>query len=262
MSDGGVLDVWGQDGLAVLTLNRPETMNALNLELKQALAAWLADARYDTSLRAVLVTGAGAAFCAGGDLKEMDPDRPTQTARMRQDQLLRTVYLPLAGLPVPVVAAVNGHAHGGGLSLALACDLVLVAEDAPMSLGFVHRGLAPDCAIAHFLPRLVGVARAKELLLTGRRFTAAEALAMGMISEVVGADDLVERATDLARTLAQGATIALGLAKTLVDRSWDHDLDQFADLESYSQAVSRTSHDHREGVDAFLERRTPRFTGE
>ena len=210
----------------------------------------------------MLLTGAGSAFCAGGDLKEMDPDRPAQTARMRQDQLLRTVFMPLARLPVPVIAAVNGHAHGGGLSLALACDIVLAAESAPMSLGFVQRGLAPDCGIAYFLPRLVGTARAKELLLTGRRFDAIEARAFGLVSEVVTGEQLMERATELARGLADGATVALGLAKTLVDQSWDNDLDQFAEIESYSQAVTRTSSDHREGVEAFLNRRAPHFTGE
>lgn len=261
MSDPDVLDVCMEDGLAVVTLNRPDAMNALNLELKRALADWLGRARYDVSLRGVLLTGTGRAFCAGGDLKEMDPDRTAHSARMRQDELLRTVFLPLARLPVPVVAAVNGHAHGGGLSLALACDIVLAAAEAPMSLGFVQRGLAPDCGIAHFLPRLVGTARAKELLLTARRFDAGEAKAMGLVAEVHPAEQLMGRATDLARGLAQGATIALGLAKTLVDQSWDHDLDQFVDLESHSQAVSRTSGDHREGVAAFLERRTPRFTG-
>lgn len=261
MADASVLEVRVEEGLAVVTLNRPEAMNALNLELKRSFAAWLAEVRYDLSVRAVLLTGAGRAFCAGGDLKEMDPDRSAQTARMRQDELLRTVFLPLARLPVPVVAAINGHAHGGGLSLALACDIVLAAEDAPMSLGFVQRGLAPDCAIAHFLPRLVGTARAKELLLTARRFDAAEALSMGLVSEVVPSQNLMKRASELGRQLAGGATVALGLTKTLVDQSWDHSLDQFADLESYAQAVSRTSGDHREGVTAFLERRTPRFGG-
>jgi 2-(1,2-epoxy-1,2-dihydrophenyl)acetyl-CoA isomerase len=261
MGDGDVLDVRQADGLAVVTLNRPSAMNALNLELKQALADWLARARYDTTIRAVVLTGAGRAFCAGGDLTEMDPSRSAQAARMRQDQLLRTVYLPLTRLPVPVIAAVNGHAHGGGLSLALACDIVIAAEDAPMSLGFVQRGLAPDCGIAHLLPRLVGTARAKELLLTGRRFDAREARDMGLVSDLVPGEALMDRATELGTTLARGATIALGLAKTLVYQSWDHDFDQFIEIESSSQAVSRTSADHREGVEAFLEKRAPRFTG-
>jgi 2-(1,2-epoxy-1,2-dihydrophenyl)acetyl-CoA isomerase len=256
-----VLDVSVEDGLAVLTLNRPDAMNALNLELKRALAEWLAHARYDASVRAVLLTGNGRAFCAGGDLKEMDPHRTPRVAMLRQDELLRTVYLPLARLPVPVVAAVNGHAHGGGLSLALACDIVLAAEGAPMSLGFVQRGLAPDCAALHFLPRLVGTARAKELVLTARSFTAEDALAMGMLAEVVSPDGLLARARELAGGLAAGPTVALGLAKSLVDQSWTATFDEFAELESYSQAVSRSTHDHLEGVEAFLQRRTPTFTG-
>jgi 2-(1,2-epoxy-1,2-dihydrophenyl)acetyl-CoA isomerase len=136
------------------------------------------------------------------------------------------------------------------------------AEDAPMSLGFVHRGLAPDCGITHFLPRLVGTARAKELLLTGRRFDGAEAQAMGLVSEALPGERLLERASELARELAKGPTIALGLAKTLVDQSWDRDLDQFADIESLTQAVSRTSRDHREGIGAFIEKRSPHFVGE
>lgn len=261
MSDAEVLDARLSDGLLCLTLNRPDAMNALNLELKQALAEQLARARYDDEVRAVLLTGNGKAFCAGGDLKEMDPDRPAQAARMRQDQLLRTLFLPLARLPLPTVAAVHGHAHGAGLSLALACDVVLATEGAPMSLGFVHRGLSPDCGIAYFLPRLVGTARAKELLLTGRRFDAEEALRLGLVSEVVAADRLVPRATEVAQGLAGGPTIALGYAKSLVDQSWNQDLEQFAELETHSQAVTRSSADHREGVAAFLEKRTPTFSG-
>jgi 2-(1,2-epoxy-1,2-dihydrophenyl)acetyl-CoA isomerase len=256
-----VLDVSIEDGLAVLTLNRPEAMNALNLELKRALADWLAHARYDTSVRAVLLTGNGRAFCAGGDLKEMDPARAATEAMRRQDELLRGVYLPLARLPIPVVAAVNGHAHGGGLTLALACDIVIASEAAPMSLGFVQRGLAPDCAALYFLPRLVGTARTKELVLTARPFTAQEALTMGLIAEVVPAEDLLARGRDLAGGLARGATVALGLAKSLIEQSWTATLDEFADLESYSQAVSRSTRDHQEGVEAFWQKRAPAFTG-
>jgi 2-(1,2-epoxy-1,2-dihydrophenyl)acetyl-CoA isomerase len=261
MTEPGVLGARLVDGLLHLTLNRPDAMNALNLELKQALAEQLARARYDDGVRAVLLTGNGKAFCAGGDLKEMDPDRPAQAARMRQDQLLRTLFLPLARLPVPTVAAVHGHAHGAGLSLALACDVVLAADGAPMSLGFVHRGLSPDCGIAYFLPRLVGSGRAKELLLTGRRFDAEEAHRMGLVSEVMAADTLLQRASDLAQGLAAGPTIALGYAKSLVDQAWNTDLEQFAELESHSQAVTRTSADHREGIAAFLGKRTPTFSG-
>ena len=259
MSD--VLDVQVDDGLAHVTLQRPDALNALNMDLKLALAEWVANARYDDSVRAVLISGAGRAFCAGGDLSEMDPDRSPHEARQRQDQLLRTVFLPLAQLPKPVVAAVHGHTHGGGLSLALACDIVIAADDTAMSLGYVHRGLVPDCGILHFLPRIVGTARAKELLLTGRRFDGTQAAAMGLISQAVPRDQLMETALETARGLARGATVALGMTKTLVDRSWQLSFEEMSEVEAFSQSVCRSSLDHREGLAAFTEKRDATFTG-
>ncbi len=263
MSEGSspVLDVVVEDGLAVLTLQRPDALNALNAELKDALSDWVRAARYDDTVRAVLVTGSGRAFSAGGDLSEMDPNRTPAQARARQDKLLYEVFLPLAQLPKPVVAAVNGHAHGAGLSLALACDIVIASEEAAMSLGFVQRGLVPDCGILYFLPRIVGTVRAKELLLTGRRFTGAEAAKMGLVSQAVPAADLMTIAREVAASLAAGATVALGMTKNLVDRSWDSTLEQLAELEAFSAAVSRATHDHREALDAFREKRPAQFTG-
>ncbi len=260
-SDGPVLIVEVSAGVATLTLNRPSAMNALNAELKDALAAWLRDARYDTSLRAVVIEGAGKAFCAGGDLSEMDPGRAPEVARARQDKLLRDVILPLTTLPRPVIAKVHGHAHGAGLSLALACDIVVAAEDAPMSLSFVHRGLVPDCGVLYFLPRLIGTARAKELLLTGRRFTGVQAQAMGMIAHAVPADALNDTVAGLAHDLGQGATVALGLTKTLVNESWESGLEQAASVEAMASAISRSTADHREALDAFREKRTAAFGG-
>lgn len=261
MPEAAVLDVEVEEGLAVVTLHRPDALNALNMELKQALGSWLAATRYDETVRAVLLTGAGRAFCAGGDLTEMDPDRTPQESRTRQDHLLRTVFVALAQLPKPVVAAVNGHAHGAGLSLALACDVVVAAEKAPMSLGYVHRGLVPDCGILHFLPRLVGTARAKELLLTGRQFDAAEARAMGLVATTVPAEALMTAARRTAEELARGATVALGMTKTLVDRSWQLSFEEMSELEAFSQAVCRATVDHREALAAFAEKRPADFAG-
>lgn len=258
---GHVLLTEVSDGLATLTLNRPDSLNSLNMDLKVALATWFHDFRYDDSVRAVLITGAGRGFCAGGDLSEMDPNRTPQQARMRQDYLLREVFVPLAQFPKPVVAAVNGHAHGAGLSLALACDIVIASESAAMSMGYVHRGLVPDCGILYFLPRLVGTARAKELLLTGRKFEASEALAMGMIARTVPGEELMSSALETARGLAAGATVALGMTKSLVDQAWQLTLEQVVELETFSQAVSRSTSDHREGLAAFSEKRSSAFTG-
>ena len=258
---GDILLTELNDGLATLTLNRPDALNSLNMDLKVALAGWLHEFRYDPTIRAVLITGAGRAFCAGGDVLEMDPNRTPQQARLRQDHLLREVFLPLAQFPKPVVAAVNGHAHGAGLSLALACDIVIASQDAVMSMGYVHRGLVPDCGILYFLPRLVGTARAKELLLTGRKFDALEALDMGMIARAVPSEDLMLAAIEIAGSLAAGATVALGMTKNLIDQAWQLTLEQVVELETFSQAVSRSTSDHREGLASFSEKRPSEFTG-
>jgi 2-(1,2-epoxy-1,2-dihydrophenyl)acetyl-CoA isomerase len=256
-----VLGVVLTDGVLELTLNRPDALNSLNLELKSALATTLRDARYDEAVRAVLVTGAGRAFCAGGDLAEMDPHRTPEQARARQHQLLSDVFLPLARTPKPVVAAVNGHAHGAGLSLALACDVVVTSEVAPMSFGYVLRGLTPDCGITYFLPRLVGMARAKELLFSGRRFDGAEALRLGLVAEAVPADQVLDRGRAVAGELARGATVALALTKRMLDQSSQLSLEDLAEVEAYSQAVTRATGDHAEGILAFQEKRSPVFHG-
>lgn len=250
------------DGLLELTLDRPDALNSLDLKLKERLAEALRRATYDESVRAVLITGEGKAFCAGGDISEMDPGKTPEQARLRQTVLLREVFLPLARLPKPTVAAVHGHAHGAGLSLALACDIVVAAESAPMSLGYVLRGLTPDCGISYFLPRLVGMARAKELLYTGRRFTGADAAQMGLIAEAVPDEAVADHARTLARNLAGSATVALGLTKRMLDQSTYQSLDDLIEIEAYSQAVTRSTRDHAEGVAAFAEgRRQAVFTG-
>jgi len=256
-----VLGVELRDGVLELTLNRPDALNSLNLELKTALATALRDARYDESVRAVLITGAGRAFCAGGDLSEMDPNRTPEQARSRQHQLLSDVFLPLARTPKPVVAAVNGHAHGAGLSLALACDVVVTSTEAPMSFGYVLRGLTPDCGITYVLPRLIGMAKAKQLLFSGRRFDGAEAERLGLVAEAVPPDEVLERGRAVAAELAAGATVALALTKRMLDQSSQLSFEDLAEVEAYSQAVTRATADHAEGILAFQERRPPVFRG-
>jgi 2-(1,2-epoxy-1,2-dihydrophenyl)acetyl-CoA isomerase len=261
IASSDVLTATAHDGLLELTLARPHALNSLNLELKDRLAEVLRAIAYDEKIRAVLITGEGRAFCAGGDVAEMDSNRSPEQARARQHRLLNEVFLPLARMPKPVVAAVNGHAHGAGLSLALACDVVVAGMTAPMSFGYVHRGLTPDCGISYFLPRLVGMARAKELLFTGRRFTGAEAAVMGLVAEAVPDDEVVERARASAQALAQGATVALALTKRMLDQSTHLGLDDLLELEAYSQAITRSTHDHAEGIAAFSDKRTAAFVG-
>ncbi|MCW3020547.1 MAG: enoyl-CoA hydratase [Solirubrobacterales bacterium] len=247
--------------LAVVTLNRPAALNALDNQLKAELASvWRALAE-DQAVRAVLVTGAGRAFSTGGDIKQMDPDRGPEVTRRRMARLLGDTVIPLARLEKPVVAAVNGHAHGLGLSLALACDIVFAAESAIVSMAFTRVGLAPDGGASYFLPRMIGLNRAKELMFTGRRLSATEAFELGLVNRVVPDDQLLEVARDFAAELADGATVAIAAAKRLLNASPLMSIEEMAELEAYGQAVAMSSEDHREGIAAFRERRTAHFRG-
>jgi enoyl-CoA hydratase/carnithine racemase len=251
-----------EDGLATVVLNRPEALNALNMQLKEELAAvWgtLADAN---EVRAVLLTGAGRAFSTGGDIKQMDPDRGTEATRRRMAKLTREVVIPLARLDKPVVAAVNGHAHGLGLGIALACDIVYAAEAASLSMAFAKIGLAPDGCTSYFLVRATGLMRAKELMFTGRRLSAADAAELGLVNHVVADEDLMAVATEAARGFAEGATVALCAAKRALNEAALHTIEEQAELEAFGQAIAMTSEDHREGRAAFAEKRPARFVGD
>jgi 2-(1,2-epoxy-1,2-dihydrophenyl)acetyl-CoA isomerase len=249
-----------EDGVGVITLNRPEALNALDLQLKDELADALRRITDDSAVRCLVVTGAGRAFCAGGDITEMDPERAPEETRRRMLKLLRDVYIPLARLEKPVIAAVNGHAHGAGLSLAMACDLIYAKRDATFSFAFARMGLIPDSGALFFLPRRVGVPRAKELVFSARRFDPEEALALGIVQRVVD-EDVLEAALDQAGAFARMPALQLGMAKRLLDQSPLIALEDMAELEAYSQAVAVSTADHAEAVDAFLHKRTPVFGG-
>lgn len=250
-----------QDGLATVVLNRPESLNALNMQLKEDLAAVWQLLGNDAGVRAVLVTGAGRAFSTGGDIKQMDPDRGTEATRRRMARLTREVVIPLARLDAPVLAAVNGHAHGLGLALAMACDIVYAAESAVLSMAFSRVGLGPDGCSSYLLVRAVGLARAKELMFTGRRLSAAEAVELGLVNRVLSDEELMPAASAAAAELAGGATIALRGAKRLLNESALHSLEEVAELEAYGQAIAMSSEDHREGIAAFAEKRAANFEG-
>ena len=250
------------EGVATITLNRPDVLNSMNRAMAGELRQALAHGGADPDVRALLLTGAGRAFCAGQDLAEAmpkegpAPDLGDLVAR-GYNPIVRTVRQ----LDKPVVCAVNGVAAGAGANLAFACDFVLAASDASFIQSFSKIGLVPDTGGTFFLPRLVGMARATALMMLADKVTAQDAVAMGLILRVVDAPKLLEEATALARQLATRPTRGLGLIKRALNASATNGLDEQLALEAQLQAEAGSTADYREGVKAFLEKRPPVFIG-
>ncbi len=247
-----------QDGVLVLTLNRPEKLNAITGELLDALYAALKEGEEDREVRALLLTGAGRAFSAGQDLTEFGDQKPDYEAHLRR---YNRVVEALSGLEKPLVVAVNGVAAGAGMSLALWGDLRFAAVGASFTTAFVRIGLVPDSGLSFLLPRLVGLAKAQELLLLSPRLSAEEALALGLVHRVVPAEKLMEEALSLAKELAQGPTRAYALTKKLLLETYRLSLTEALALEAVLQGQAGQTQDHEEGVRAFREKRPPRFQG-
>jgi 2-(1,2-epoxy-1,2-dihydrophenyl)acetyl-CoA isomerase len=262
MSDAP-LRIETDQGVMRLTLNRPDKLNAFNAELGAALIAALDEAAAQAAVRAVLVTGAGRAFCAGQDLGDRDPRKmegPPDLGRT-----LETVYNPIVrrirALEKPVVCAVNGVAAGAGANLAFACDIVLAARSARFIQAFAKIGLVPDSGGTWLLPRLVGEARAKALALTAEPIDAETAASWGLIWKAVDDAALMGEAEALATTLAAGPTLGLGLTKRAIQAAAGQELDAHLDLERDLQREAGRTPDYAEGVTAFLEKRQPSFRG-
>jgi 2-(1,2-epoxy-1,2-dihydrophenyl)acetyl-CoA isomerase len=264
------------NGVALITLNRPDSLNAMGGELMPLLAEHLADCASDASVRCVVLTGAGRAFCAGGDVKAMaavgdalpvsDDNRSPAEDFARGVQTLRdsqrgTSYM-LHTMPKPTIAMVNGHAVGAGLSLALACDLRVASERAKLGTVFRNVGFSGDFGGSYFLPRLVGMERARQLYFTGEILSAEDALKIGMVSRVVAHDKLEEETMALAAHLASGPTLAYARMKENLNRSASSDLLTLLDQEALNMRLSATTKDHREAAKAFVQKRTPTFSGE
>lgn len=249
------------DAIATITLDRPEALNALTIPMKTELLAALAAVARDRGVRAVVLTGAGRAFCAGQDLKErLEPDAAPLAVEVRDRY--NPIITAMRRLDQPIVGAINGVAAGAGASLAFACDIRIAAEGASFALAFGRIGLVPDSGATWFLPRLVGPAKAAELALLGETLSALDAERFGLVARVVPADALAGEARAIAARLAGLAPLALAQTKRALQRSWSVDLESALEDEAYRQGVVGATADHAEGLAAFLEKRTPRFTGE
>ncbi len=250
-------------GVQTITLNRPDRLNSFNAEMHGLLREAFARAEREASIRAVLLTGAGRAFCAGQDLAERDVS--AGSAPIDLSVTIGSHYNPLVrrmrALAKPIVCAVNGVAAGAGANVALACDVVLAAKSASFIQAFARIGLVPDSGGTYFLPRLVGTARAMGLALLGDKLAAEDAERWGLIWKAVDDDKLMDEATRLARALAAGPTKGLGLIKRAMHVSASNTLDAQLDLERDLQREAGFSEDYREGVAAFMDKRKPEFRG-
>jgi enoyl-CoA hydratase/carnithine racemase len=260
------LQIQIDDEIATLTLNRPDAFNAMSPELIEEMMtafAWLADR---APIRALIITGAGPAFCAGGDItwfkKGMEESGEFISADVRRGaEALHTAIVDLRRIEVPVIGAINGPAAGAGFSLALACDIRIAADGAFFAPAYGRIGASPDGGMTYFLPRVVGPAKALELLLDDPNLPAADALAMGLVSEVVPGDELMARAYERATKLAKMAPHYVKMAKRLVGVSLENSITEHLQLERHGIADSMATEDARNGVTAFFGGEKPVFTG-
>jgi 2-(1,2-epoxy-1,2-dihydrophenyl)acetyl-CoA isomerase len=246
-----------------ITLNRPDKLNCLNKSMHLALRAALQQA-HDQAARAVLITGAGRGFCAGQDLGDRRPgtsDWPPDLQQTLNDYFNPNIKL-VTSLPAPVICAVNGVAAGAGMSIALACDMALAADSASFIQSFSKIGLVPDAGSSWILPRRVGMARAMGLALTATPMSAVDAEAWGLIWKRYEDDALLQAARAMAEQLASGPTAAFASTKMLMQRAATADIETQLDHEARAQKLCATSTDYTEGVQAFLDKRAPRFTGQ
>lgn len=246
-----------KEGIGRITLNRPEVLNASNDKMGVELHAALKEFEKDEAIRCLILTGTGRAFCSGEDIAGFK-------ARSSIGELLRRKYHPIVltmrNMEKPIIARLNGIAAGGGASLALACDIRIASENASLKFAFIGMGLVPDAGSSYFLTQLVGPGRALELAMTGRTIGASEAATLGLVNKVVLASELDNTVDELAQQLATGPTRALGLSKRLINQVATLNLQEALETEATSQEIAGRTSDHQEAVEAFLQKRKPKFS--
>lgn len=250
-----------QDGIATLTLNRPEVFNSFNREMALLFQSELDKANEDDSVRAIVVTGAGKAFCAGQDLKEVTSPELNPGFKKILEEHYNPIIERIRSIEKPIIAAVNGVAAGAGANIALACDIVIAHEKVSFIQAFSKIGLIPDSGGTFFLPRLIGLQKATALMMLGDKVSASEAEQLGMIYKVTSLDDFTAEVHRIATTLSKMPTKALGMTKRLLNQSLVNDLTTQLDVEGKLQIEAAQSEDYAEGVAAFVEKRKPNFKG-
>jgi len=250
-----------ENHVALITLNRPDVFNSFNREMALLLQETLDSCGNDPTVRAIIITGNGKAFCAGQDLKEVTTPELMPGFRKILEEHYNPIIQKIRTIEKPIIAAVNGVAAGAGANIALACDITVATEHASFIQAFSKIGLVPDSAGTFFLPRLIGFQKAAALMMLGEKVTADEAVKLGMIYKIFPLAFFEEDVMDLAKTLANMPTKAIGLTKRLLNQSMSNNLEQQLALESKLQIEASASNDYQEGVNAFIEKRTPEFKG-
>ncbi len=265
-----IQDVNRESGFATLTLNRPESLNSLSHELLQSLSGAIDEVAADDSIRAVIITGSGRAFCAGADTDEMTggtgdgPHKPGPggaEALRRGFELAHKVILGIYEMEKPVIAAINGTAVGAGFDLACACDIRIASDTARFMAAYIHVGLFPGYGGTWLYPRVLGPAKAAELMYTGNFLEVDEAKSLGFVNDVVSGDELIGAAEKMARRIANGPPIAIRLAKMMMRRGMTMDLETSLEMSAAAEAITLSSDDHVEGMAALRQKRRPEFKG-
>ena len=251
--------------VAVITLNRPERLNALTPAMREGILNAVMQADQDNKVRVIVLTGAGRGFCSGGDVKAMNEARALGSINPLDDRISPVrdrAVIAMRNASKPLIAAVNGPAAGAGMNIALACDIRIMSRDAKMGQTFARRGLHPDWGGTYFLPRLIGIAKAAEMIWTGRMASAEECLDLGIVSQLADPDELMDEVMALAKSFANGPPISIRLAKRAMYRNFDSSLEEALEFETFAQNVCAATKDAKEGIAAFVEKRDPEFKGE